>query len=364
MTLPVVTVQPMREERAVWTTAYINDLPDSAFACIDNGGKKDEQGKTVPRSLRHYPHHDREGKVDPEHLANARARVSQQGTTSCGRNHLFNDHKLAADQASDEGRSMSDESTVVQKPPRDNLVRSVMPGVELRHDGDDETPILAGHFAVFNQWAKIDSAFEGTFMERLSPGAFRKAFQEKRDAIRVLFQHGQDPQIGNKPLGPISELREDKVGAYYEVPLVDTSYNRDLVHLLKAGLLGASFRFRVEKDEFKRTAPKSPHNPEGLPERTITEVDVMEFGPVTFPAYAGASAGIRSETDDYIRRLLVPEFDEIRELLKSLGQQALSGVGAGAIHSNEESSVSAARPIRFRTREEYLTWLTSQTSRS
>ena len=46
--------------------------------------------------------------------------------------------------------------------------------------------------------------------------------------MRVLFEHGMDPQIGNKVLGPIEDLGEDKRGAYYTVPLLDTSYNRDL----------------------------------------------------------------------------------------------------------------------------------------
>lgn len=74
---------------AEWTAAYINDLPDSAFACIDPGGKKDEQGKTVPRSLRHYPHHDASGKLDMPHLRNAMSRVSQAGTAACGKTHLM-----------------------------------------------------------------------------------------------------------------------------------------------------------------------------------------------------------------------------------------------------------------------------------
>lgn len=246
----------------------------------------------------------------------------------------------------------------VDRPPRDNIVRSVMPGVELR--AEEEKPTLFGHFAVFDQWTEIDSAFEGHFMERLAPGAFAKSFSEKRDKIRVLFQHGQDPQIGSKPLGPISELREDKIGAYYEVPLSDTSYNRDLVTLLRDGLLGASFRFSVMKEDFKRHVAKSPYNPDGLPERTVQELDLMEFGPVTFPAYANATAGVRSDTDEYIRRLLVPEFDEIREALKALGQQALPSDGAGATHSDDGSSVKAATPSRFRTPEEFRQWLRSQ----
>jgi len=50
----------------------------------------------------------------------------------------------------------------------------------------------------------------------------------------------------------------------------------------------------------EKTYPsRSTFNPDGIPERTITEAQVMEFGPVTFPAYSRATAGVRSLTDWY-----------------------------------------------------------------
>lgn len=61
----------------IWTVKFINDLPDSAFAWIQPSGKKDSGGKTVPRSLRHLPYKDSNGKVDLPHLRNALARLSQ-----------------------------------------------------------------------------------------------------------------------------------------------------------------------------------------------------------------------------------------------------------------------------------------------
>lgn len=64
-------------EKAVWTTAYINDLPDSAFLFIESDGKKDGEGKTVPRSKRHFPVKDASGKLDLPHLRNAIARIPQ-----------------------------------------------------------------------------------------------------------------------------------------------------------------------------------------------------------------------------------------------------------------------------------------------
>jgi len=65
-----------------WTTAYINDLPDSCFAYIEPGGKKDNKDKTVPRSLRHLPYKDENGKVDLPHLRNALARLSQSNLSA------------------------------------------------------------------------------------------------------------------------------------------------------------------------------------------------------------------------------------------------------------------------------------------
>jgi hypothetical protein len=62
---------------SVWDTAYMNNLPDSAFLYVEPGGKKDKEGKTEPRSLRHFPYKDSSGKIDLAHLRNAIARIPQ-----------------------------------------------------------------------------------------------------------------------------------------------------------------------------------------------------------------------------------------------------------------------------------------------
>lgn len=51
--------------------------------------------------------------------------------------------------------------------------------------------------------------------------------------------------------------------------------------------------------DFVERVKRSTWNPDALPERTIRSAQVFEFGPVTFPAYVGATAGIRSPTDWY-----------------------------------------------------------------
>lgn len=70
-------VRPFAVAAATWTTAYVNDLADSAFLHIKEGGTKDSAGKTKPRSLRMFPVRDTDGKVDLPHLRNALARIPQ-----------------------------------------------------------------------------------------------------------------------------------------------------------------------------------------------------------------------------------------------------------------------------------------------
>lgn len=53
-----------KKQFAVWSTAYVNSLPDSSFLYIDSNG-------------RHLPYKDKNGKIDLPHLRNAAARVNQ-----------------------------------------------------------------------------------------------------------------------------------------------------------------------------------------------------------------------------------------------------------------------------------------------
>lgn len=206
------------------------------------------------------------------------------------------------------------------------ITRAVSSRAEMRAT-DGGMPTMFGHFSTFNDWYEVDSMFEGHFLERIAPGAFKKTIRESRSSMKVLYDHGQDPQIGNKILGPITELREDNVGPYFEVPLFDTSYNRDLAPGLEAGVYGTSFRFHVEKDTWDHSPARADHNPDGIPERTISEIRNHEFGPVTFPANEKADIGVRSTTDTYYKRSRDPE--QFETLMRS-AQVARTPQGAAA----------------------------------
>lgn len=220
-------------------------------------------------------------------------------------------------------------SVPIDSPPREDVFRAAV--IEFREatevaPGADDTSekgrTLSGHFAVFNTPTEIHSHWEGDFIERIAPGAFSKTFRESRDQIRVLLQHGYDPQVGDKPIATITDLREDETGAYYEAELLDGV--PDLVIAgLRAGQYGASFRFKVMREEKVDDPGVSEDNPQGLPERLIKEVQVREFGPVTWGQYpeatsemAAARDSMRSLTDEWVIERLTRDPDRLRVMVE------------------------------------------------
>ena len=224
--------------------------------------------------------------------------------------------------------------------PRENLIRAVMPAVEYRDASDTDGPTLFGHFARFNEWTEINSMWEGRFMERFVPRAFSKTLREQRDKLRVLFQHGHDPDIGDKPIAAIEDVREDEEGAYYEARLFD-GLPPLILDGLRAGQYGASFRFSVMREEIVDDPGVSEHNPNGLPERTVKEARVAEFGPVTFPAYAGATAGVRSLTDEFLIDCIRTNPEGARELFeRAISLNDITPAAAQATEPTEQDAPS------------------------
>jgi len=62
--------EPTQREFAVWTTKYVNSLPNSSFLYVESGADKN-------KSKRHLPYKDKNGKIDLPHLRNAIARIPQ-----------------------------------------------------------------------------------------------------------------------------------------------------------------------------------------------------------------------------------------------------------------------------------------------
>ena len=158
-------------------------------------------------------------------------------------------------------------------------------------------------------------------------------------------------------LGKVSSLTEDDRGAAYEVDLFP-SVPPLIMDGLRAGEYGSSYRFRVLREEWDDQPSESDYNPSGLPERTVKEAEVYEFGPVTYPAYAGATAGIRSMTDEFM--LYEPARKNPSHLAEVIEYNLPTPAAAtSAPETPEPEPEPKPKPVRFRTREEYLQWLST-----
>ena len=124
-------------------------------------------------------------------------------------------------------------------------------------------------------------------IETIAPGAFARALRDKQD-VRALFNHDSGNLLGRISSGTL-RLQEDQTGLRYEIDLPDTTLARDVRTLVERGdLSGSSFAFRVKAETWR----KDDNNPNCY-RREINDVDLIDVGPVTFPAYAGTQAAMR-----------------------------------------------------------------------
>jgi hypothetical protein len=240
--------------------------------------------------------------------------------------------------------------------PRGDLYRAMPPSLahfEVREESDGGRTLVVP-FARFNEWTEIDSWFEGRFMERVLPGAFVDSFAERTP--KITFNHGRDPELGDKLLGHPVTAYENDVGGVVEAPLF-SGVPPLVTDGLRAGAYGSSFRFGVDEDDIVHKPKVSDYNPEGLPERSIIKASVHEAGPVTFPAYANTTAGVRSLTDEFR-----PAAETVAELAARRPGELARMIEEVLHQKGVEDKPLEDKPLpievrRFRTREEFLAWM-------
>jgi hypothetical protein len=252
------------------------------------------------------------------------------------------------------------------------LVRDLLVPVAVRaktedDEASDDLGIMEVRYSILNEWYRINSWWEGDFLERAASGAFKKTIDSHNRAknvdahnMKTLFNHGMDFHIGDKLLGNITRAAEEKDSPVNDVRLYDTSYNRDLLPGLRDGGYGSSFMFRVVVDEWNNEPGVSDHNPEGLPERTLKEVRVFEAGPVTFPANPLATAGMRCMGatdryyDDLAKRGGSSRVETLRDKVRALrpttaGNPTVIDLAAAAVTPDEPVTDHSARDKRTGT---------------
>jgi uncharacterized protein len=164
----------------------------------------------------------------------------------------------------------------------------VMSAGELRAQPKEENkpPVIEGYAAVFDQ-ASEDL---GWFRETIKPGAFSRSLKEGAD-VRCLMNHNEDNVLGRTKSGTL-EVSEDQKGLKFRCELPDTQTGRDLHQLVTRGDVDqCSFGFVVRTQNWLETK-----NADGSVDvmRELTDVDLFDVGPVTFPAYPQTSVNARA----------------------------------------------------------------------
>ena len=98
----------------------------------------------------------------------------------------------------------------------------------------------------------------------------------------------------------------DEVGLRYSSPVANTSYGRDVVELVRAGVMGASIGFQVVRDVYD-PRPSKTASPDGTPVRRVEEAKLRAISIVSFPAYSSSTAAMRSSTDRRLLEVIEPE---------------------------------------------------------
>lgn len=201
----------------------------------------------------------------------------------------------------------------------DLAFRVTVPGEMHFRDEGEGSPEVSGRMMPYGEWTEIKSRVEGHFMERFAPAALAKSISEQASRIRLIFEHGRDAALGRQALGDFSELRDDTDGAHFRAALLE-GVPQLVVSGLKRGLYGSSILFEPIKWDRVRYPGRSDWNPAGIAEHTIREARVREISITAFPAYAGATAHVRSITDEVAAKQLLGDPVQFLELLRNMAE--------------------------------------------
>ena len=182
---------------------------------------------------------------------------------------------------------------------------------ELR--GDDKNPVIFGYAAVFYNGAP-ETQYEiwDDYVERIHPGCFDRPIREKHD-VRCLFNHDSSSLLG-RTISETLRLAVDAVGLFYECQSNPADPDHTRVHekLRRKDVSGSSFQFVPTAWTIREEG--------GVTICEITDCDLYDVGPVTYPAYEGSTSGLRALRSDDARQRRDELHKIIEQKSKCLGE--------------------------------------------
>jgi HK97 family phage prohead protease len=299
-------------DMAEMSSSAVNDLPDSDFAYIEPGGTKDASGKTIPRSKRHFPVHDK------THVQNALSRAPQSPFGDKAMPKIKARAKKFGVDVSDDSSASREESWAPLSFRRDFPLQDI----SIRAGGDGRT--VTAYATVFDTPVPIHDQ-QGDYIEVIERHAFDRILpklqpQGDRKAWRcgVFYNHGMTlhatPSDRNSvPIGVPLEIAADAHGLKTVTRFHRGELADQILEAIKEGSLGA-YSFSGRFDRSQPDVPRGGFRPDrygNLPTVRRSESTLREYGPTPFPAYQDAViTGVRAEK-------IAEQLQYITELIRS-----------------------------------------------
>lgn len=215
----------------------------------------------------------------------------------------------------------------------------------MRHK-DNGGGLIHKQFGFKTEDVKDDGTFSGygsvfgnvdSYREIVAPGAFKAslaALASAGDPLPALWQHQSD-----KPIGGYTSLKEDSHGLYVEGFLLkdEVQLAREAYALMKHRLVkGLSIGYYVRADSYD----------EKTSIRTLTELDLREISPVTFPANDKAQVdNVKSALSAMLKTGQLPAIKDFEDFLREAGfsktqAACIATHGFGKLHRGEPDSAN------------------------
>lgn len=215
--------------------------------------------------------------------------------------------------------------------------------IAIRSDGDGRT--VQAYITPFDNPTEIRDQ-DGHYNETIGRGAFSKTLAERGTNFAVLYNHGRtyDGRTDGAlmvPVGVPTMIEPHDRGLYSETRYLDNPLADSVLDAVKQGAIrGYSFTGTFMKSQRMRAAERG-----GLPTIHRSEISMREYGPVLFPAYAGASIlGTRAQSFvDELARLDPEDVDRLRQMLgvaTPLEPATSQATPSGAGHAATDPAVS------------------------
>lgn len=192
-----------------------------------------------------------------------------------------------------------------------------------QNDDELEHTVITGYALKYNKPSEILGGF-CRFIEEIEPGALDSADMSN---VVATINHDQSQVLGRS--GVNLTLEPDDIGLKFTVEPTDTSFARDLVANINAGVINqCSFAFTVAPDDDAEDWQESTRDGVDY-DRTIRKIDhLYDVSVVTTPAYPDTEAVVgqrsinRAREQSHIaidkeRRKLLLQYEK-EELLNSL----------------------------------------------